>query len=430
MNKSTKNPIIIIPGMMGSIGGDMLPKLGQWRFGVAKWIYDPLVKGLQDIGYRLNDNLFICFYDWRMKTSESSKLYLEPMIEMVKTKYPNRKISLICHSMGGLVARNYLQGGIPRGLIERFIMIGSPNKGSIDSYYFWSTGTQMKKDKKTYYNMTYKGYIWLISKLLKIPLGTKNLNELHQCFKGMEDLLPAQEYGYVLCYKDNNNELQMLPRSFMKYPNTMLDNLNMELGKLASNVDAVYCIVGTGSETLSLLMLDENKLFNEGIEEIIGSISTIEGDGTVTQKSASIAGFSVVEIKGTHHSIVKDSINFIYELYGVEANEIMEVKENSIHLIFTPNIDIYIKQDDQIILSFINGSIQTKYEFLYEDFQQEFLWIAIKNIPAGSYQLEVNNIAKQDIHMLLMSEGVDEEITEFEHQVEKSKYYKISFEVI
>lgn len=429
MDKPAKNPIIIIPGMMGSIGGDMLPRLGEWRFGVARWIYEPLVQGLEDMGYRLNENLFVCFYDWRRKTSDTAKEYLEPLIEKVRGKHPNKKISLICHSMGGLVARNYLQERACKGVVDRFIMIGTPNKGAAEAYYFWSTGTLPKKDRKSFYNMTYKGFIWVLCKLLNLPMGGKNLSKLHESFKGMEDLLPSKEYGYVLCYVDADKELQMLPRVFMKYDNKHLDKLNNEKAQLILNVEEVYNIVGVGTETNHLFKLEEYKLLQEGLEEIVGGVTTLEGDGTVIASSGALEGFQLIKLQGTHHSIVKESLQFIYNLYGVDKREAKKPLESSLHVIFSSRLDIHISCKGNKILSYKKGKLQTKYEFIYEDFNQEFNWIALKDVPTGDYQLELYNISKQEIHILLMSEGVDEEICEFEEEVEKSSYLKLDFHI-
>lgn len=429
MEKPAKNPIIIIPGMMGSIGGDMLPRLGEWRFGVAKWIYEPLLKGLEDIGYRLNENLFICFYDWRKSTGDTSKQYLEPLIDRVRSIYPNKMISLICHSMGGLVARNYLQEGLCKGKVDRLIMIGTPNNGAADAYFFWSTGTLPKKNRKSYYNMTYKGFIWVLCKLLKLPLGIKNLSKLHESFKGMEDLLPCKDYGYVLCYSDAEGELHMLPRVYIKYSNKHLDKLNYEKEQLIFNVDEVYNIVGVGTETNQMFKLEEYKLLKEGVEEIVGSVTTLEGDGTVIASSGALEGFQRVELQGTHHSIVKDSLQFIYNLYGIDKKEAVKHKEGWLQVIFSSNLDIYISNKTNKVFSYTNGIIQTKYEFIYEDFHQEFTWVALRDIPAGDYQLEIFNVTKQEVHMLLMAEDIEEEISEAEEMVEKSRYLKLDLHI-
>jgi pimeloyl-ACP methyl ester carboxylesterase len=43
---------------------------------------------------------------------------------------PNLSYDLICHSMGGLVARDYIESAGYRGGVERLIMLGTPNLGS------------------------------------------------------------------------------------------------------------------------------------------------------------------------------------------------------------------------------------------------------------------------------------------------------------
>ncbi len=429
MSKAIKNPIIIIPGLMGSIGGDMLPGIGEWRFGVARWVYEPLIKGLQQMGYRLNENLFVCFYDWRLRTNEASRLYLEPLITKVRGQYPEKKLDLICHSMGGLVARSYLQQEDRRGIVEALYMLGTPNRGSIDAYYFWTTGNVMKKDKRTFYNMTYRGYVWLISKLLKLPLGTKRLEELHQSFQGMQDLLPSEDYGYVLAYPDARGELKMLPRGYMKYHNPMLDALNKSKELLAQNTEEVTCLVGVGTETNSLLILDREMLIKESAELIIGSSTTLEGDGTVTRWSALVEGYHSMELRSTHQGLVKEFVAYYHQLFGLEAREAAEERESYVHLLFTSGIDLSLKKNDEIILSYINGRFQSNYEFIYEEFQQQLIWVALRDVPLGSYDAEVYNISKQSLQLLLMTETLEEELVQAEDELEKKQYYKISFEI-
>jgi pimeloyl-ACP methyl ester carboxylesterase len=48
----------------------------------------------------------------------------------LRIKTTNLSYDLICHSMGGLVARTYIEGENYRGGIERLIMLGTPNRGT------------------------------------------------------------------------------------------------------------------------------------------------------------------------------------------------------------------------------------------------------------------------------------------------------------
>ena len=59
------------------------------------------------------------------------------------------RIDLVCHSLGGLVARAYLQelGGARR--VDRCITLGTPHHGTYNSYWLWSlVGRQLRPDSE------------------------------------------------------------------------------------------------------------------------------------------------------------------------------------------------------------------------------------------------------------------------------------------
>ncbi|WP_207652827.1 hypothetical protein [Anaeromicrobium sediminis] len=58
-----KIPLIFLPGLFGSISDVIVPGTGNWSFGVSKYVYDPFILVLESLGYELNKNLFIAFYD-------------------------------------------------------------------------------------------------------------------------------------------------------------------------------------------------------------------------------------------------------------------------------------------------------------------------------------------------------------------------------
>ena len=83
-------------------------------------VYKELLDMLEELGYNLGDiknpkpenNLYVFDYDWRRDNVESAALLAE-RIENIKkvTGRPNQKFNLICHSMGGLVGRYYVRYG-------------------------------------------------------------------------------------------------------------------------------------------------------------------------------------------------------------------------------------------------------------------------------------------------------------------------------
>lgn len=61
---------------------------------------------------------------------EDSAASLGKALADLRIQTTNLSYDLICHSMGGLVARTYLEGESYRGGIERLIMLGTPNRGT------------------------------------------------------------------------------------------------------------------------------------------------------------------------------------------------------------------------------------------------------------------------------------------------------------
>ena len=61
--------------------------------------------------------------------SESAKLLASELREL-KSEYPDRKVRLLTHSMGGLVARAVVETDLDPGNISQLIMIAPPNQGS------------------------------------------------------------------------------------------------------------------------------------------------------------------------------------------------------------------------------------------------------------------------------------------------------------
>ena len=60
---------------------------------------------------------------------ESSKL-LATELRKLAVKYPERKVRLLAHSMGGLVARETVETDLDPGNVCQLIMVGTPNHGS------------------------------------------------------------------------------------------------------------------------------------------------------------------------------------------------------------------------------------------------------------------------------------------------------------
>lgn len=129
-------------------------------------IYNNIGKVLEKSGgYSLNNDLFMFSYDWRLDNRISAahlawevekyqKLFLNYLLDKIcegnvnefkkcKDKLKQKKlmtddghikVNLIAHSMGGLVARYYIQMLGGEDNVNKLIMLGTPNQGAMDSF--------------------------------------------------------------------------------------------------------------------------------------------------------------------------------------------------------------------------------------------------------------------------------------------------------
>ncbi|EWT00199.1 hypothetical protein N865_17525 [Intrasporangium oryzae NRRL B-24470] len=105
--------------------------------------YTPLVEHLEQLGYRRHQpgdprpgNLLTVPYDWRLSNRYNGQRLagiVEPALDRWRSqggRYANAQLVFVCHSMGGLVARWYIEkcGGF--GHTRRLITLGTPWRGA------------------------------------------------------------------------------------------------------------------------------------------------------------------------------------------------------------------------------------------------------------------------------------------------------------
>ena len=196
-------PVIVIPGLFGSklrhrtTGVEVWP--GTWRqvvfgdyrhlalefdpetlkvvpddveaFGIAEQVlgrdfYGPIIETLSSFaGYirgtpgtpvSPGERRYYLFpYDWRQDNILHAR-GLEELIDAIRRDYhnPTLRVDIVAHSMGGLIARNYLRYGTADTLdgseqlvtlygttrVRKLILLGTPNFGSVSSLHAFLTG--------------------------------------------------------------------------------------------------------------------------------------------------------------------------------------------------------------------------------------------------------------------------------------------------
>ncbi len=119
-------------------------------------------------------NLFVFAYDWRKSNTENAAV-LRDYVGCAQKFYPNSKINILAHSMGGLLARRYIIDNPSAHKIERLITIGSPWLGAPKTIYILETG-------KFFDN-------YVLDKFF-----APTLKSLMEFFPGAHQLLPSRAY--------------------------------------------------------------------------------------------------------------------------------------------------------------------------------------------------------------------------------------------
>jgi pimeloyl-ACP methyl ester carboxylesterase len=85
----------------------------------------PLGTMLRDAGYQ------VAYFSYPGdQPIEDSAAMLARSMRLLHEQFPTVRTDFVCHSMGGLVARRYIEGEEYKGGVHRLIMVGTPNHGS------------------------------------------------------------------------------------------------------------------------------------------------------------------------------------------------------------------------------------------------------------------------------------------------------------
>lgn len=340
-------PIVFIPGLFGSLGDDVIKGTGDFSFGFAERIYRPFIEILNAMGYEEDVDLFISYYDWKKPVLEAVDKYLFPYIEKIKEKTKRDRIILIGHSLGGLLGRAYISYFSPSS-VDKLIMIGTPNLGAVNAYYFWSGGKlpYSKIEDNILYNGLKLGFM-LYYHLFK---DINHIEALRGIFPIVKDLLPSYGYGNYLFYEEAGIKKEISIEN-MSMKNEFLN----ELDRKTIHPGKLFIISGKGVFTNKEYLVDiknRGKIkWKDG--KPIKAYRTNYGDGTVTTFSTlgHLGGENIV-LEGNHTDILyrsKDYLSSILEKPIV--SHVQEEKIEKAYIIFIEGcdkIDIRTSQISQI----------------------------------------------------------------------------------
>lgn len=131
IQETFRDPVLIVPGILGS-----QEKNGKAVIDPVYHTYDNLYDAFADNGYVPEKDLFVFPYEWRDSNIENAKL-LQEKIDEVKQSAHWPKVDIVAHSMGGLLAREYVESGYYGDDIDQLITVATPQLGAPEAYIKW-----------------------------------------------------------------------------------------------------------------------------------------------------------------------------------------------------------------------------------------------------------------------------------------------------
>lgn len=406
-NDLISDPIVIIPGIMGSS-----EVAGKLVLDPIVKIYNNLINSLDQNGYQENINLFEFPYEWR-NSNEITAENLKTKIQEVISETKNSKVDLVAHSMGGLIARYYIENTNYQNNVDQLITLGTPHKGAPESYLIWEAGEKGNNLEDI-----------IIREIFKIEAKHNGYNDLKEYIQkevvSVGELLP--DYDYL----ERSGEIQDYPDGYPR--NEFLENLNDSDNLI--NLDKINFIniIGKEKNTISGFRVagsTENDKWEHGMPENFYDASTDqgieydEGDGTVPlESSTGIASNKTMELDANHSQLPsRAQCKILAELSNRSENDCLYINDTAevISLltfgVFSP-IDIQVISpsgkkvgkdfENDVIINEIEGAYYTGF-----DTENEFL--TIPNPEDGEYRILTQGMGDGDykIEVAKISESED-----------------------
>ncbi|MFX3622939.1 MAG: lipase family alpha/beta hydrolase [Ectobacillus sp.] len=297
--------------------------------------YKLLAQTLSSGGYKVH----VFPYDWRLDNAESAK-QLEAFIAAKGLK----KFSVIAHSMGGLVAANYMAKAENRDKVNTFIALGTPFFGTAKTLWVMETGQFFNGGAQSFEMNQY-------------------LANLSRKMTSSYELLPTRNYftavnnSYIETYTSADSAVRDIKgyietQAFLRqqqWPILTKDGPSLaktgfHLDKTAAfekstNVaatlnaikDKTYFIVGDKQETIGKIRKSYIQAPNQSTVQAASVVKRISGDGTVPVQSAAVNKNKTYYTDAGHSGMVTD----------------VNVAKQIVHILLNSKKDILRKQPVQ-----------------------------------------------------------------------------------
>jgi pimeloyl-ACP methyl ester carboxylesterase len=258
--------------------------------------YQNLLQDLERMGFHEagpTPTLFACPYDWRRANEESAKT-LADVIDRAAALHADAEITILGHSMGGLVSRHYLESGrftARPGFakVKSFISLATPHIGAAKAL-----GAVMGMEREAF----------LAPDQVKVLADDGRYPSAYQ-------LLPPE--GQPFAWNANVSS-RFAPLSV--FDAAVASDLGLSMANLAAakafheTLDPAkapvpyFCFVGTRQTTISLVRV--NRAASTIVNRVVRDEREDAGDGTVPTWSAGLSRMQSLPVGGEHGTIYKN----------------------------------------------------------------------------------------------------------------------------
>lgn len=302
--------IVLIPGLGASwntkaIIANIPADNNEWKMNSFVHNYDGFVNALKNNGLEENEDFFVWNYDWREPVSEIS----EKLDEFLDEELDGEDFYLVGHSLGGLVARDWLQNNKEDTRLKKVFTLGSPHYGVVKAYEAWSGG-------KISDNLDFGTIALNVLIQLQRKNFESNVEVIRNYVPVLKDILP--DFPFL---KKNN---LVLNKSM--YSNNYLIDANPRAVEVFNKLSEYN---GIGVDTKEWINLKDSSAYEKTLSMWLeGKPESYEsgaGDGTVLSKSAKFTDDSDGENKefgANHGELVDKSIDELLTVFGLEGEDL------------------------------------------------------------------------------------------------------------
>ena len=289
------DPVIVVPGILGS-----WEKNGTWVLDPMLHTYDNLINTFIANGYVDGKTIFSLPYDWEQSNIVTAGL-LKQKIDQVKTICNCSKVDLVTHSMGGLVASQYITSSAYQNDVDQFFMLGTPLAGSAKAYKAWEAGDMSFADTKTNIFLN-----WVFGR----EAFKNGYSSVFEYIRGkpilsIQELLPVWQN-----YLQTSSGILTYPTGYPR--NTFLENIVGDFTSYYEKVNAkiqTYVIIGElgSTSTISGYITKSSTQLPKWEHGEPAATKFGLGDSTVLFDSATLISGPEKELKGIAHMDLSSS---------------------------------------------------------------------------------------------------------------------------